>query len=236
MSDARDTVLVVDDEPQIRRFLRTSLIVHGYDVVEASSGHEALRCLTSDHVDLVVLDLGLPDVDGIEVLRTVRGWSTVPVFVLSVRDREADKVRALESGADDYITKPFGMAEFIARVRGTLRRRLREQVPQPVFTVGDLEVDLARRMVRRGGSEIRLSPKQYHLLQVLVLNAGKVVTHQQLLREVWGRAHTEDVHYLRIFVRKLRTRLETDPTRPRYIHTELGVGYRLRSPDQLDSL
>jgi two-component system KDP operon response regulator KdpE len=234
MSDLRDTILVVDDEPQIRRFLRTSLTVHGYDVVEASTGHEALRYVTSGHVDLVVLDLGLPDVDGLEILQTIRGWSRVPVFVLSVRNREAEKVSALEGGADDYITKPFGMAEFVARVRGTLGRRRLEETPLPVFVVGSLEVDLARRIVRQNGTEVRLSPKQYRLLQVLVTNAGKVVTHQQLLREVWGKAHTEDVHYLRIFVRKLRTRLEVDSTRPRYIQTELGVGYRLRSPDQFD--
>jgi two-component system KDP operon response regulator KdpE len=234
MSDARHTILVVDDEPQIRRFLRTSLTVHGYDILEAATGQEALRHVTSGHADLVVLDLGLPDIDGLEILQTIRGWSSVPVFVLSVRNREAEKVKALESGADDYITKPFGMAEFIARLRATLRRRLLEETPQPVFAVGNLEVDLARRMVRRNGAEIHLSPKQYRLLHVLVVNAGKVVTHQQLLREVWGKGHTEDVHYLRIFVRKLRSRLEADPTRPCYIQTELGVGYRLRTPDQLD--
>ncbi len=234
MSDARDTILIVDDEPQIRRFLRTSLTVHGYDVCEAGTGQEALRQMTMGQIDLVVLDLGLPDTHGVDVLRTIRGWSQVPVFVLSVHHRESEKVRALESGADDYITKPFGMAEFIARVRGTLRRRVLAATPQPLFVVGNLEVDLERRIVRRDGAEIRLSPKQYRLLQVLVLHAGKVVTHQHLLREVWGKAHADDVHYLRIFVRKLRSRLEADPTRPRYIHTELGVGYRLRSADQLD--
>jgi two-component system KDP operon response regulator KdpE len=234
MNSVSDKILVVDDEPQIRRFLRTSLTAHGYVVAEAENGREALRQITSGHPDLVVLDLGLPDMEGFEVLQNVREWSSVPILVLSIRGRETDKVRALEMGADDYITKPFGMGEFVARVQTALRRRLQEQTPQPVFTVGNLEVDVARRIVRRDGVEVRLSPKQYRLLRLLVANAGKVVTHQQLLREVWGNAHTEDVHYLRIFMRKLRNALEPEPTRPRYLVTELGVGYRLRSPDQLD--
>jgi two-component system KDP operon response regulator KdpE len=236
MTRDRATILVVDDEPQIRRFLRTSLVAHGYDILEADSGKEALRQITVARPDLVVLDLGLPDFDGFEVLRNVREWSRVPVFVLSVRSREQEKVQALEMGADDYITKPFGMAEFIARVRGALRRRSLDDalVTQPLFKLGGLEVDLARRIVRRDGEEIRLSPKQYRLLQVLVVNAGKVVTHQQLLREVWGNAHAEDVHYLRIFVKKLRSWLEPEPNQPRYILTELGVGYRLRAPEKLD--
>ncbi len=234
MTEARDVILVVDDEPQIRRFLRAGLGLHGYEVVEAATGREGIRRVAADRPDLVVLDLGLPDLDGLEVLATIRGWSEVPVFVLSVQAREAEKVRALDAGADDYVTKPFGMPELLARIRGTLRRRLRALAPEPVFTVGDLEVDLEHRIVRRAGAEIRLSPKQYRLLHLLVTHAGKVVTHEHLLREVWGSAHTEDVHYLRIFVRKLRTRLEADPTRPRYIQTELGVGYRLRSSDQLD--
>lgn len=234
MNSVSDKILVVDDEPQIRRFLRTSLTAHGYVVAEAENGREALRQITSGHPDLVVLDLGLPDMEGFEVLQNVREWSSVPILVLSIRGRETDKVRALEMGADDYITKPFGMGEFVARVQTALRRRLQEQTPQPVFTVGNLEVDVARRIVRRDGVEVRLSPKQYRLLRLLVANAGKVVTHQQLLREVWGNAHTEDVHYLRIFMRKLRNALEPEPTRPRYLVTELGVGYRLRSPNQLD--
>jgi two-component system KDP operon response regulator KdpE len=232
MSEGRATILVVDDEPQIRRFLRASLDVHGYDVSEAATAAEGLRLATTARPDLVVLDLGLPDRDGFEVLRTIREWSRVPVFVLSVRGRENEKVKAFEMGADDYVTKPFGMAELLARVRSALRRRLREEVPEPVFTVGGLEVDVERRSVRVDGAEVRLSPKQYRLLQTLVAHAGKVVTHHQLLREVWGPAHVDDVQYLRIFVRKLRSRLEADPSRPRYLLTELGVGYRLRTPDQ----
>jgi two-component system KDP operon response regulator KdpE len=233
MSDSRQTILVVDDEPQIRRFLRTSLDVHGYDVLEAAAADEALRLATLGRPDLVVLDLGLPDRDGFEVLKTIRGWSRVPIFILSVHGRELEKVKAFEMGADDYITKPFGMAELLARVKAVLRRRLHEEVPEPVFSVGTLEVDLVRRMVRVDGADVRLSPKQYRLLQILVAHAGKVVTHHHLLKEIWGPAHLDDVQYLRIFVRKLRSRIEADPARPRYLLTELGVGYRLRTPDQL---
>lgn len=233
MSEGTETILVVDDEPQIRRFLRTSLTVHGYDVIEAANGAEALRQATTAAPDLVVLDLGLPDMEGFDVLRQMREWSRAPIFILSVRSRESEKVKALEMGADDYVTKPFGMAEFIARIKGALRRRVQAQAPQPVFTVGGLQVDLVRRMVLRDGVEIRLSPKQYRLLQLLVLHAGKVVTHHQLLNEIWGPAHTEDVQYLRVFMRKLRNKIEADPTRPRYLLTELGVGYRLRTPDQI---
>ena len=180
-----------------------------------------------------MLDLGLPDRDGFEVLSALREWSRVPVFVLSVRSREAEKVRAFELGADDYVVKPFSMAELLARISAALRRRLQGERPEPVFRVGGLEVDLVHRRVRVDEAEVRLSPKQYRLLQVLVSNAGKVVTHRQLLKEVWGAAHVDDIQYLRVFVRKLRGRLEADPARPRYLLTELGVGYRLRTPEQL---
>ncbi len=236
MSERHETILVVDDEPQIRRFLRTSLAVQGYGVVEAGNGEEALRSAASERPDLVVLDLGLPDMDGLEVLKDLREWSRAPIFILSVRHFEADKVKALEMGADDYITKPFGMAEFVARVKGALRRKHQIPASEPVFTVGGLQFDLARRIVSVDGAEVHLSPKQYRLLQLLVLNAGKVVTHHQLLEEIWGASHTEDVQYLRVFVRKLRNKIEADPARPRYLLTELGVGYRLRSPDQLTDL
>jgi two-component system KDP operon response regulator KdpE len=180
-----------------------------------------------------VLDLGLPDREGFEVLAALREWSRTPVIVLSVRSREDEKVRAFELGADDYVVKPFGMAELLARIKTALRRRVEAQAPEPVFRVGSLEVDLVRRLVRVGGAEVRLSPKQYQLLQVLVAHAGKVVTHRQLLGEVWGAAHRDDVQYLRVFVQKLRRQLEADPARPVYLLTELGVGYRLRTPDQL---
>lgn len=227
-------ILVVDDEKQIRRFLRTGLSVHGYDVIEAESGAEALREASTKSPDLVVLDLQLGDMDGLDVLQRIREWSSLPVLILSVRNREIEKVKALEIGADDYITKPFGIAEFIARVNALLRR-IPEAVAQPVFTVGDLSIDMARRQVRLDGAEIKLSPKEYALLQYLARHAGKVVTHEQMLKEIWGDGHAEDAHYLRIFMRKLRQKVEKDPTQPRYIVTEVGVGYRLRVQDQLET-
>jgi two-component system KDP operon response regulator KdpE len=233
MRDAKPQVLVVDDEPQIRRFLRLGLEDHGYAVLEAATGAEAQRAAVAVQPDLVVLDLSLPDRDGFEVLAALREWSRVPVLILSVRSREDEKVRAFDLGADDYVVKPFGMPELLARIKAALRRRVEREAPAPVFRVGTLEVDLVRRLVRANGTEVRLSPKEYRLLQVLVANAGKVVTHRQLLNEVWGAAHRDDVQYLRVFVRKLRSRLEADPARPAYLLTELGVGYRLRTPDQL---
>lgn len=233
MSEIAARVLVVDDEPQIRKFLRLGLEGHGYAVLEAANGEAALRAAVTGQPDLVVLDLGLPDREGLEVLSALREWSRVPVFILSVRGRELEKVRAFELGADDYVVKPFGMPELLARIKAALRRRIESESPEPVFRVGALEVDLARRVVRVDGAEARLSPKQYRLLQVLVANAGKVVTHRQLLQEVWGAAHRDEVQYLRVFVRKLRSRIEADPARPRYLLTELGVGYRLRTPEQL---
>jgi two-component system KDP operon response regulator KdpE len=224
-------ILVVDDEPQIRKFLRLGLEGHGYGVHEAGTAEAALRAAVAHPPELVVLDLGLPDREGFEVLSALREWSRAPVIVLSVRNREGEKVRAFDLGADDYVVKPFGMPELLARVKAALRRQV--AAAEPVFRVGGLEVDLAHRLVRVDGAEARLSPKQYRLLQVLVANAGKVVTHRQLLGEVWGAAHRDDVQYLRVFMRKLRDRLEADPARPRYLLTELGVGYRLRTPDQL---
>jgi two-component system KDP operon response regulator KdpE len=234
MTEAAARVLVVDDEPQIRKFLRLGLEGHGYAVLEAASAGDALRVAVAEQPELVILDLGLPDREGFEVLGALREWSRVPVLVLSVRNREGEKVRAFDLGADDYVVKPFGMPELLARIKAALRRRV---VPaEPVFRVGGLEVDLGRRVVRVEGAEVRLSPKQYRLLQVLVSNAGKVVTHRQLLGEVWGAVHRDDIQYLRVFVRKLRGRIEGDPARPRYLLTELGVGYRLRTSDQLEGL
>jgi two-component system KDP operon response regulator KdpE len=232
MTDARPTVLVVDDEPQIRRFLRLGLESHGYAVQEAATAETALRAAVSARPELVVLDLGLPDREGFEVLSALREWSRVPVLVLSVRSREDEKVRAFDLGADDYVVKPFGMAELLARINAALRRRVASEAPQPVFRVGGLEVDLVRRVVRVNDGDVRLSRMQYRLLQILVANAGKVVTHHQLLSELWGAAHRDDVQYLRVFIRKLRQRIESDPARPQYLLTELGVGYRLRAPDQ----
>lgn len=235
MTEGAARILVVDDEPQIRRFLRLGLESQGYEVLEAVDAREALRLAVARRPELVVLDLGLPDRDGVEVLAEVRGWSPVPVIVLSARGGEAEKVRAFHFGADDYVVKPFGMAELVARVKAALRRQLAGAAAEPVFRVGGLEVDRGRRVVLVDGAPVRLSPKQYRLLQALVAHAGKVLTHGQLLSEVWGPAHREDVQYLRVFMRKLRARLETDPSRPRYLLTELGVGYRLCAPDQYDA-
>jgi two-component system KDP operon response regulator KdpE len=233
MTDASANILVVDDEPQIRRFLRLALETHGYAVIEAATAEAALRAALTRRPDLVVLDLGLPDREGFDVLAALREWSQIPVLVLSVRAREEEKVRAFELGADDYVVKPFGMGELLARIGAAMRRAASDRPAQPVFQVGGLEVDLGRRIVRVDNAEVRLSPKQYRLLQMLVVNAGKVVTHRQLLNEVWGAAHVDDIQYLRVFMRKLRDRIETEPSRPRYLLTELGVGYRLRTPDQL---
>jgi two-component system, OmpR family, KDP operon response regulator KdpE len=233
MTGARPQILVIDDEPQIRRFLRLGLESHGYAVLEAANAAAGQRSAIESQPDLVVLDLGLPDRDGIEVLGALREWSRVPVIILSVRSREDEKVRAFELGADDYMVKPFGMAELLARVKTALRRRVEGAAPEPLFRVGALSVDLTRRLVRVDNVQVRLSPKQYRLLQILVSHAGKVVTHRQLLSDIWGPVHRDDVQYLRVFIRKLRHRIEADPARPRYLLTELGVGYRLRTPDQL---
>ena len=222
------TVLVVDDEPPIRRLLRTSLGAQGYNVIEAGSGRDALALVDHDKPDLVILDLGLPDLNGIEVIRAVRAHSTVPIIVLSVREDERGKVEALDLGADDYVTKPFGVEELVARIRTALRHRFQAQGEKPLFVAGELAVDLVRRSVKRGGEEVHLSPKEYDLLAELVVNAGKVLTHRHILTKVWGPAHTEDAQYLRVFIRNLRHKLEPDPARPRYILTEPGVGYRLR--------
>ena len=233
MTEPIARILVVDDEPQIRKFLRLGLEDNGFAVLEAANAEAALRAAVAARPELVVLDLGLPDREGLDVLAALREWSRVPVIVLSVRSRESEKVRAFDLGADDYVVKPFGMPELLARVRAALRRRIESETPEPVFRVGALEVDLVRRVVRVNGAQVRLSPKQYRLLQILVSNAGKVVTHRQLLSDIWGAAHSDDVQYLRVFVRKLRSRIEADPARPAYLLTELGVGYRLRTPDQL---
>jgi len=222
-------VLVIDDETQIRRFLRAGFELDGFTVNEAANAAEGLRSATLRPLDLMILDLALPDRDGAEVLTRLRSWSNVPVIVLSVRSDEAEKVRLLELGADDYVVKPFGMAELLARARAALRRQSSGRGGEPVVRAGHLTIDLAQRRVLAGNDEVRLSPKEYRLLQVLAQHAGNVVTRQHLLKEVWGNAHKEDAHYLRIFVRKLRGKIEKDPARPAVLTTELGVGYRLRT-------
>ncbi len=222
-------ILVIDDEPQIRRFLRTSLGGQGYRVSEAANGTEGIDAVKREPPDLVVLDLGLPDMDGLDVIARLRAASPVPIVVLSVRGDEQGKVKALDLGADDYVTKPFGMDELIARVRTALRHRLQIQGEAPLFQSGELAVDLVRRIVTLKGVEVKFSAKEYDLLRLLVAHAGKVLTHKFILREVWGPAHVEDVQYLRVYVRQLRDKLGDDPTRPRYILTETGVGYRLQA-------
>ena len=225
-----DTVLVVDDEPPIRRLLRTSLAASGYRIVEAEDAAAAMRSLAAEKPDLVILDLGLPDDSGVELISEMRKTSAVPIVVLSARHDERSKVEALDRGADDYVSKPFSMAELMARLRAALRHAFQAQGELPVFVSGDLSVDIVRRHVTRGGKEVRLSPKEFDLLRHLVLHAGKVLTHRHLLREVWGPAQAEEVQYLRVFIRGLRQKLEPDPTRPTHILTELGVGYRLQLP------
>lgn len=226
------TVLVIDDEPPIRRLLRTSLGAAGHRVVTAENAAEALTMVGAEKPDVVILDLGLPDRGGLDVIAEIRSKSPVPIIVLSARSDERAKVEALDLGADDYIGKPFGMAELMARLRAALRHAFQVQGEIPVFSSGDLSVDLVRRRVTRGGSEIKLTPKEFDLLQHLVVHAGKVLTHRQLLREIWGPAHSEDVQYLRVLVRGLRHKLEPDPTRPMHILTETGVGYRLQLPPE----
>jgi len=227
MSEPAPEILVVDDEVQIRRFLRAGFELDGFVVREAENAAAALRAATLSVHDLVILDLALPDLDGSEVLTRIRSWSTVPVIVLSVRSDEAEKVRLLELGADDYVVKPFGMAELLARARVAIRRHDRGAAGEPVIQIDRLKIDLASRTVTLDANRLSLTPKEYRLLQVLAQHAGKVVTHQQLLREVWGNPHVHDTHYLRIFVRKLRQKIEADPERPRVLMTELGIGYRL---------
>ncbi len=226
------TVLVVDDEPPIRRFLRTSLGAVGHRVVTAENAAEALVMLAAEKPDVMILDLGLPDRSGLDVIAEIRQHSSVPIIVLSARSDERSKVEALDLGADDYIGKPFGMAELMARLRAALRHAFQAQGEYAVFVSGDLAVDLVRRQVTRAGQEVKLSPKEFELLRHLVTHAGKVLTHRHLLREVWGPAQANEVQYLRVFIRSLRQKLEPDATRPTHIRTELGVGYRLQLPPE----
>jgi two-component system KDP operon response regulator KdpE len=228
MNETGARVLVVDDEPAIRRFLRAALAAHGYAIFEASDGQSALSAVVADRPDLVILDLGLPDLDGIEVTRLLREWTRIPIIILSVRGQEADKIAALDAGADDYVTKPFGAGELLARMRVALRRAGQSGV-EPVFTSDDLTVDLTRRVVTVAGREVQLTPTEYDLLRVLVTNAGKVLTHRQLLREVWGMGYEQEMHILRVNISNLRRKIEPDLSRPHYIVTEPGVGYRLRA-------
>jgi two-component system, OmpR family, KDP operon response regulator KdpE len=223
-------ILLIEDDAQIRRFLRASLVTQGYELLEAETGREGLALAASRVPDVVLLDLGLPDMEGLEVIKQLRAWSGVPIIILSARGQERDKVANLDAGADDYLTKPFGVGELLARMRVALRKSLPAEgsQPEPVYSLGKIKVDFERRLVFRGQEEVHLTPIEYKLLAALLKHRGKVVTHRQLLKEVWGPSFIEQNPYLRIFILNLRRKLEADPTRPQYLLTEPGVGYRLR--------
>ena len=220
-------ILVIDDEKQIRRMLKAALSGYGYDIAEASSGHEGLNQTAIFHPDLIILDLGLPDLDGIEVIKRLREWTQIPIIILSVREHEDDKIKALDVGADDYVTKPFSMGELLARIRVALRHVAKSE-DEPVLTFfGELTVDLAHRNVILKGEDVKLTPTEYEILKYLALQAGRVVTHGQLLRAIWGPNYQEETQYLRVYIGQLRRKIEADPSQPTYIITEPGVGYRL---------
>jgi len=227
MSDTGQRVLVVDDEVSIRRYLRAALSAQGFTIYEAANGQEAMNAVVIQHPDIMILDLGLPDFDGIEVTRRLREWSEIPIIVLSVREAEQDKIAALDAGADDYLTKPFGTGELMARMR-VVMRRLTGKPDEPVLQVDDLKMDLSRRVVTVKENLISLTPTEYEILRLLLQNAGKVITHRQLLRQVWGTAYESEMHMLRVNISNLRRKIESDPSRPHYLLTEPGVGYRLR--------
>jgi two-component system KDP operon response regulator KdpE len=231
MTEVPTRILVVEDEPQMQKFLRAALTSEGYRVIDATSGTEGLSLASAHNPELVLLDLGLPDVDGMEVTRGLREWYTRPIVVISARGQEQDKVRALDLGADDYLTKPFGTSELMARIRVALRHANRsgEMKSEPVIAIGELRLDLDKRQVFAGAKEVHLTPNEYKLFAYLMKNGGKVLTHRQLLREVWGAAYASQTHYLRVYMVQLRHKLEADPARPKYLVTEPGVGYRLRT-------
>ena len=229
MSTSSSTLVVIEDDPQIRRFLRTGLSAEPFRIFEAETGRGGLVEAATRKPDLVILDLGLPDLDGVDVVAELREWYTRPIIILSARSNEQEKIKALDAGADDYLTKPFGIGELLARIRAALRRSARDAgvAAESALEFGDVRVDLAARRVLRGGADVHLTPNEYRLLSVLIRHAGKVCTHRQLLAEVWGPSHVEHGHYLRIYMAQLRHKLEADPTNPRYLRTEVGVGYRL---------
>jgi two-component system KDP operon response regulator KdpE len=227
MNETGQRVLVVDDENAIRRYLRAALSAQGFAIFEAANGQEAINSVVSNHPDLIILDLGLPDFDGIEVTRRLREWSQTPIIILSVREAENDKIAALDAGADDYLTKPFGTGELMARMRVALRRTA-STPEEPVLQVDNLKMDVARRLVTVDDQQVSLTPTEYEILRLLLHNAGKVLTHRQLLRQVWGTAYESEMHILRVNISNLRRKIEPDPSRPHYLLTEPGVGYRIR--------
>ena len=221
-----DRILVVDDEPQIHRFLKPALTAAGYEVREATTGAQALKAAATMAPDVVILDLGLPDMDGKDVIAQLRGWSSVPIIILSARDRESEKIAALDLGADDYVEKPFNIGELTARIRAALRHRLAAEAEADCVEVDGLVIDTLRRLVARDGAPVKLTPKEYDLLVLLARHAGRVVTHRTLLTSIWGPAHGDDLHYLRVFIGQLRAKIERDPAQPAILRTEPGVGYR----------
>jgi two-component system KDP operon response regulator KdpE len=227
MSEASQRVLVVDDETSIRRYLRAALSAQGFAIYEAANGQEAINAVVSNHPDIIILDLGLPDFDGIEVTRRLREWSQTPIIILSVREAENDKIAALDAGADDYLTKPFGTGELMARMRVALRR-MTNTPDQPVLQVDNLKMDVSRRLVTVDDNQISLTPTEYEILRLLLQHAGKVITHRQLLKQVWGTVYESEMHILRVNISNLRRKIEPDPSRPHYLLTEPGVGYRIR--------
>jgi two-component system, OmpR family, KDP operon response regulator KdpE len=231
MTGDSERILLIEDEPQMRRFLRITLQGQGYELIEAITGQDGLTQVATRNPDIVLLDLGLPDIDGLEVTERLREWSRVPIIVLSAREQEEDKIKALDAGADDYLTKPFSAGELLARIRVALRHNAMHQggSEESVFALDNLKVDLARRQVFIDNSEVHLTPIEYRLLSVLIKHAGKVITHRQLLQEVWGTAYVNQNHYLRIYMGQLRHKLEADPARPRFFINEPGVGYRLKA-------
>ena len=231
MSSQDPRILLIEDEPEIRRFLRSTLPEHGYHLIEASTGKDALVQAAAQNPDMILLDLGLPDMDGLDIVRSLRTWTQAPILILSARDQEQVKVTALDLGADDYVTKPFGVQELLARMRTAHRHAVQATTDagESTFTAGDIRVDLLRRQVFVAEKEVHLTPIEYKLLATLIRHAGKVVTHRQLLKDVWGPLHVEESHYLRVYMRQLRNKLEQNPAHPRYLTTELGVGYRLRT-------
>lgn len=230
MRTVQPKILVIEDDPQIRKFLTITLTSHDYAVIPAETGGEGIRLATSVKPEAVLLDLGLPDMDGTEVIGSLRQWSKLPIIVLSVRNKEEEKVKAFDLGANDYVTKPFGTAELLARIRAALRDAIVAQAEETEITIGDLHIDLMKRVVSLRGERIKLSPKEFNLLKVLAMNAGKLLTHKHLMKEVWGEAYTEDNQYLRIYIAQLRQKLEKDPARDQFIINEPGIGYRLEEP------
>lgn len=226
MSDKGARILVIDDEPQILKLLKVSLVAHGYNIESASTGREGIEKAAAFKPDVLIVDLGLPDIDGKEVIANIREWNMTPIIVLTVREQESEKIEALDCGADDYITKPFGVGELLARIRASLRR-LNAKDSEPVITSGKLSIDLAQRKVHLGEQEIKLTPTEYEIMKVLAKNIGRVITHKQILKAIWGIVNYEDNHYVRVYINQIRRKIEENPAQPKYIITESGVGYRL---------